>query len=190
MLQNPLSLDRYIYAAQDPVNLIDPTGHFFAGLLDTVSAAISNAIDEAIDLYDSAVEYKSLVNVAQGLSDLFLLGSFGLAIRSAIADGIPSVGIRVASVDVISTGNLLKLEGRLYYAYAGKGIAKSPLSIPGDLLFQIAADIKNYGKVRLTLDLTDYSKSTLQGGFNFPLVNVTAARTQSDHAGNSSSSSE
>ena len=76
---SPLTLNRYIYTAQDPVNRTDPSGHFFQLFIGSADAIIEEAVEGAED----TVEYTHLVNVVKELSDFLFLANFGLAAAAA-----------------------------------------------------------------------------------------------------------
>ena len=170
--RNPLTLNKYVYTTQNPVNFVDPSGHIGELADVNVSEAVSGYVQAAVDLVDNVVRYEKLVSEARAISDLFFLISLGIAARSILSGGIPKAGVTIRERDYSRVGLILKIELRFYFDPSGKGSYVLGIPIPADLLLTVAVDIQKNPKFRATLDLSNLSKSSIEGGFNINIGEV------------------
>jgi RHS repeat-associated protein len=76
----PLTLNKYLYTAQNPVNFTDPGGHFSLGDL-----AASDAIQGILDAVEAIGESQSFIKTVQAISDFIFVGTTALTILAAIS---------------------------------------------------------------------------------------------------------
>ena len=157
----PTSLHRYLYAGNDPVNRIDPSGHDF----DLGSLGASAAISGTIDAISAISERQTLGGVAKA----FVLGSLKGA-AFFLAGGIAfkllgQLGAAASSLEAVQTAqeflsNVLQRAGPLYEG----------LQLP--TFFSINT---NVGEIWITQNATEHLQELLSGAENIGSTKLAAA---------------
>ncbi len=154
LLGDPRTLHKYMYAAQNPVNLIDPSGYSFVDL-----SAVSSIIGTLRNIGSSVGKYQTFVNSVEGLVDfLFLLG-FGIGVYGLAVSGDFKAGIAFLSHES-KTGNIRKAEVRSFIDPSN-----------ADLLFNLQMDFKDK-KFGYSVNVTNPKKSDVQFGLNLPIHKI------------------
>src|SRR5205814_1884808 len=82
LVRNPLTLNRYLYTAQDPVNFVDPSGHFFEALY----TAVLNTIDTIIEAASSVARFRGVVETVHGLADALFIGTAAVSVLAGLLE--------------------------------------------------------------------------------------------------------
>lgn len=160
VIQNPLTLNHYIYTGQNPVNFVDPTGHFF----DLIGGAVATAIDEAIELATSALEFKSFIDTARGVEDLLFLAAFGAEVATfALISGFED-SFTIAAQEEDPTARVRAAEFKFQYQ---KG---------QDPVLALEVELKQTPKFTFKLNLRHPDQFSVEVGqeFHVNIANITA----------------
>ncbi len=170
LLHNPLTLNKFAYTAQNPVNFTDPSGHFFG-----VPAILSllNTLSRVTTLVG---RFETYINSAEALADFLTITFFGLNVYRAVVDGDFTAG--VAHV-LYQAG-----EGHESEAIQKMELRTSRNGKMNDLILTFAMDFGSLrgtkpqpggftpGKFRIQLDLSHPSKSDIQAGTNLHIHTI------------------
>ena len=147
VIRNPLSLHKYLYTAQNPVNLIDPSGHFF----EFIGGAIS-ALSDVLNRVGSIVQAKSFISIARGVEDFLLITAFGLEVATvALVSGFET-SFTIGQHDGREGARIKSIELKLA-VQAGK-----------DSILALELETKESPKFNFKLNLTDPSESQIELG--------------------------
>ena len=113
--QDPLSLHKYLYAAGNPINLADPSGHDF----DLAGLAISAAVSGTINAISAISAHQTLKGVAKSFvigsvegAAFFLAGGVAFKLLAQAGEAAASLEAVQAAQQFIS--NLVSRAGPLY----------------------------------------------------------------------------
>lgn len=155
LLGDPRTLHKYNYAAQNPVNLIDPSGYLFIDL-----SAASSIIGTLRNIGSTVGKYQTFVNSVEGLVDYLFLFQFGIGLVGLAVNGDFKAGMAFLSQES-TTGNIRKAEVRTFVD------VKST-----NLIFTFALDFKSNKKARFNINVTEPQKSDVQAGLNIPIHTI------------------
>ena len=151
VLEDPLSLHKYLYCQGNPVNGIDPTGHegdFISTLVSTAinGALTSMAISAPFRAYSAAKRFQAGVDLATVAYD-FTIGELTDGAIGAALPGLFSIGSRIAPIArVVQAGG--QVVGRAANSVWSLGsIARGRLieqTILGRMPSTLQAGLKNF----------------------------------------------
>jgi RHS repeat-associated protein len=159
----PLSLHRYIYAGNDPVNLADPNGDFFTLLGVSFSAIVDTAV-RGIEV-GRQLDYFCKVKGLAKIIPLAINMRQAVAKRSQIADAL--LGLVMPSFNLGSLGSPLtpnpsaglSIKIPLYPA----SIFAPPTSKPGDLKsVEFSASVTSSSELGLELSATEFPNNSIK----------------------------
>ncbi len=156
LLGDPRTLHKYNYVAQNPVNLIDPSGNTFLDL-----SAVSSIIGTLRNIGSSVGKFQSFVQTVEGLQDFLFLLQFGFGVYALAVSNDFRAGMAFLSHQS-KTGNIRKAEVRTFIA-----------SNSSDLIFALVLDFNSDKKFGFNINVTDPQKSEVQGGLNLPIHKIT-----------------